>query len=291
MLRAEIEETGEIVVDFRDVTRAKELEEAKDLFLATTSHELRTPITVVRGFAGMLDTRWDGLSDAERRSAVHTIAERARSLGQLMDHLLLGSRAGAGKIVLTLEAFDLGELIKTATLGLPVLSEVHRVEVVVPDDLPKVYGDALATDIVLGQLLENAFKYSPDGGLIKVEAWPDGDRVVVVVDDEGWASPRPTGSASSNASSRPRAATAAGSAGSASASTSCAASPRPRAGTWRPTRGRAAAPGCVWNWAGPTRQAPVAAPARRSGNEPVTVELIYRPMCTSCDRGTVSAIG
>ncbi|GGS87342.1 hypothetical protein GCM10010156_52300 [Planobispora rosea] len=185
VLRAEIEETGEIVIDFRDVTRAKELEEAKDLFLATTSHELRTPITVVRGFAGMLDARWDGLSDTERRSAVHTIAERARSLGQLMDHLLLGSRAGAGKIVLTIETFDLGELIKTATLGLPVLSEVHRVEVNVPDDLPKVRGDALATDIVLGQLLENAFKYSPDGGMIRVEAWPDRDRVVVVVDDEG----------------------------------------------------------------------------------------------------------
>ncbi|MFC3820951.1 PAS domain S-box protein [Planomonospora venezuelensis] len=185
VLRAEIVETGETVVDFRDITRAKELEEAKDLFLATTSHELRTPITVVRGFAAMLDTRWDGLSDAERRSAVHTIAERARSLGQLMDHLMLGSRAGAGELTLKIEGFDLGALIRAATLGLPVLSEVHRVEVVVPDGLPEVSGDALATDIVLGQLLENAFKYSPDGGLIRVETWPEGDRVVLVVDDEG----------------------------------------------------------------------------------------------------------
>ncbi|GII04794.1 sensor histidine kinase [Planobispora takensis] len=185
VLRAEIPETGETVVDFRDITRAKELEEAKDLFLATTSHELRTPITVVRGFAAMLDTRWDGLSDTERRSAVHTIAERARSLGDLMDHLLLGSRAGAGELTLKIEAFDLGELVRSATLGLPVLSDVHRVEVVVPDDLPMVSGDALATDIVLGQLLENAFKYSPDGGLIKVAAWPDGERVVLAVDDEG----------------------------------------------------------------------------------------------------------
>ncbi|GIH93833.1 PAS domain S-box protein [Planobispora siamensis] len=185
VLRAEIPETGETVVDFRDITRAKELEEAKDLFLATTSHELRTPITVVRGFAAMLDTRWDGLSDTERRSAVHTIAERARSLGDLMDHLLLGSRAGAEELTLKIEAFDLGELVRSATLGLPVLSDVHRVEVVVPDDLPMVSGDALATDIVLGQLLENAFKYSPDGGLIKVAVWPDGERVVLAVDDEG----------------------------------------------------------------------------------------------------------
>ena len=73
---------GELVIDFRDVTAAKELEEAKDLFLATTSHELRTPITVVQGFASTLASRWDQLGDAERRAAVQTIAERAaRSAG------------------------------------------------------------------------------------------------------------------------------------------------------------------------------------------------------------------
>ena len=68
---------GELVIDFRDVTATKELEEAKDLFLATTSHELRTPITVVQGFASTLASRWDQLGDAERRDAVQTIAERA----------------------------------------------------------------------------------------------------------------------------------------------------------------------------------------------------------------------
>ncbi|MGP3934333.1 ATP-binding protein [Nonomuraea sp. KM88] len=185
VVSARIEETGEVVIDFRDVTAAKELEEAKDLFLATTSHELRTPITIVRGFASTLDSRWDKLSDPERRSAVHTIAERSRSLGQLMDHLLLGSRAGADELKVRIEEFDLAERIRAATLGLPVLSDRHRVEVRLPDELPNVLGDALATDIVLGQLLENAFKYSPKGGLIAVEAWPEAGNVVVVVDDEG----------------------------------------------------------------------------------------------------------
>jgi PAS domain S-box-containing protein len=182
---AEINETAEIVVDFRDVTRAKELEEAKDLFLATTSHELRTPITVVQGFASTLDARWDKLTDVERRSAVRTIAERARGLGQLMDHLLLGARAGAEELKVQVESFDLGERVRAATLGMPVLSDRHRVEVDIPGDLPPVDGDALATDILLGQLLENAFKYSPDGGLIRVLAWSEKDRVVLVVDDEG----------------------------------------------------------------------------------------------------------
>ncbi|MEU0567634.1 PAS domain-containing sensor histidine kinase [Nonomuraea sp. NPDC005983] len=185
VVSARIEETGELVVDFRDVSTAKALEEAKDLFLATTSHELRTPITIVRGFASTLAARWDKLSDDERRSAVHTIAERSRSLAQLMDHLLLGARAGAEEPAVRVETFDLAERISAATLGLPVLSDRHRVEVRVPDGLPPVRGDALATDIVLGQLLENAFKYSPEGGLIGVQAWAEDGTVIVVVDDEG----------------------------------------------------------------------------------------------------------
>ena len=97
----------ERVIDFRDVTAAKELEEAKDLFLATTSHELRTPITVVQGFASTLATRWDQLSDADRRSAVRTIAERAGSLGRLVEQLLLGARAGADQLPVTNGPFDL----------------------------------------------------------------------------------------------------------------------------------------------------------------------------------------
>ncbi len=185
VVSAQIEETGEVVVDFRDVTSAKELEEAKDLFLATTSHELRTPITIVRGFASTLDARWDKMADAERRAAVHTIAERSRSLGELMDHLLLGARAGAEELKVRIEEVDLAERIDAATLGLPALSDKHRVEVDIARGLPHVLGDPLATDIILGQLLENAFKYSPKGGLISVAAWPDGENVVVVVDDEG----------------------------------------------------------------------------------------------------------
>jgi signal transduction histidine kinase len=185
VLCAEVEETGELVVDIRDVTEAKDLEEAKDLFLATTSHELRTPITVVQGFASTLVNRWDKLGDAERRAAVETIAERARALGRLVEHLLLGSRAGAGELKVTIERFDLGRLLEASVGGFRSLSELHRVELEVAPDLPLVGGDWMATDIILGQLLENAFKYSPDGGTVSVRAWAEGGDLVVTVSDEG----------------------------------------------------------------------------------------------------------
>lgn len=185
VLAAEIEETGEIVVDFRDVSAAKALEEAKDLFLATTSHELRTPITVVQGFASTLVNRWDELSDADRRSAVATIAERAQSLGRLVEHLLLGSRAGADELAVTMESFDLSRVVTGVVAGFRSLSSLHRVELDIAPDLPPAAGDAMATDIVLGQLLENAFKYSPDGGMVTVRAWAEGSDVLVTVQDEG----------------------------------------------------------------------------------------------------------
>src|SRR6516165_4944180 len=180
-------DSGERVVDFRDVTAAKELEEAKDLFLATTSHELRTPITVVQGFASTLATRWDQLGDSERRSAVRTIAERAGSLGRLVEQLLLGSRVGADQLPVSNGPFDLGAVLRGAATAFRPLSDKHTVVTDVPDDLPAASGDTMATDIIVGQLLENAFKYSPDGGTVVVRARVEGEGgwIDVTVEDEG----------------------------------------------------------------------------------------------------------
>jgi len=161
---------GELVVDFRDVTAAKELEEAKDLFLATTSHELRTPITVVQGFASTLASRWDQLGDTERRAAVRTIAERAGSLGRLVEQLLLGSRAGADQFPVSNGPFDLDAVLRAAVTAFQPLSDKHVLVADIAANLPTASGDTMATDIIVGQLLENAFKYSPGGGTVTVRA-------------------------------------------------------------------------------------------------------------------------
>jgi len=181
----ELNGKDERVVDFRDVTAAKELEEAKDLFLATTSHELRTPITVVQGFASTLTRRWDKLTDAERLSAVQTIAERAGSLSRLVEQLLLGARAGADQLTVRNGPFNLAALLRGTAAGFFSLSDKHTLVTDIPDTLPQAHGDPMATDIMVGQLLENAFKYSPNGGTITVTARVAGDWIDVTVDDEG----------------------------------------------------------------------------------------------------------
>jgi len=175
----------EQVIDFRDVTAAKELEQAKDLFLATTSHELRTPITVVQGFASTLASRWDKMLDLDRRSAVQTIAERAESLARLVDQLLLGSRAGANRLSVSNEPFDLAQVLRDAAAVFRPLSDKHSVVTEIPDDLPCAHGDVAATDSIVSQLLENAFKYSPDGGTVTVAAAAVGGEIEVTVRDEG----------------------------------------------------------------------------------------------------------
>jgi PAS domain S-box-containing protein len=184
-----LEGRDERVLDFRDVTAAKELEEAKDLFLATTSHELRTPITVVQGFASTLASRWDKLTDTDRRSAVQTIADRAGALARLVEQLLLGSRAGADQLAVSNAPFDLGGLLRGAAVAFRPLSDRHTLTADVPDELPQAFGDPTATDIIVGQLLENAFKYSPEGGAVIVRAVQAGDQIEVMVEDEGIGIP------------------------------------------------------------------------------------------------------
>jgi len=184
VLHAEIEDHDEIVVDFRDVTEAKSLEAAKDLFLSMTSHELRTPITVVQGFAKTLVNRWEKLDDADRRQAVATIAERSKSLGRLVDNLLY-SRTVPDGLTVTNKPFDLGRLLHGAVEGFRGMSEQHAVELEVSGELPYALGDAMATDIIVGQLLENAVKYSPEGGTVTVRARADRGVIAVTVEDDG----------------------------------------------------------------------------------------------------------
>lgn len=176
--------TEERVVDFRDVTQAKELEEEKDLFMATAGHELRTPVTVVQGFAGTLVRRWEQLDDAARKDAVRTIAERSSVLAKLVENLLLGS-AAEGDLRVGAEAFDLRRLLEEAAGAFTSFSPRHTLCLEASEPLPAALGDPVATDVILGQLLENAFKYSPDGGRVRLRAGVDGGRLVVDVEDEG----------------------------------------------------------------------------------------------------------
>ncbi|MCU1591024.1 MAG: multi-sensor signal transduction histidine kinase [Frankiales bacterium] len=165
----------------------KELELAKDLFLATASHELRTPLTVLRGFAETLLNHWDALDDAGRRELVETIRVRTEKMTGLVEQILLGSRAGIG-VDVTLRPFDLAAAVRTAGAAIAGSNADHPLVVESPGVLLAT-GDESTVDAVLGQLVENAVKYSPAGGPVEVTLRADGEEAVLTVADLGVGIP------------------------------------------------------------------------------------------------------
>ena len=182
---APLPEAGGSMVVLRDVSRHKALEEARNLFIATATHELRTPLTVVAGFARRLQDRWRTMSDAERDQAVDAITRRSESLGRTIDQLMAGTLAELGRLEVTTTPLDLQPILVEAAAAHDAVAAAHRIVLDVEPGLPPVRADAHAVDSILAQLLENALKYSPDGGTITVQATTGRDDVVVSVSDQG----------------------------------------------------------------------------------------------------------
>jgi signal transduction histidine kinase len=173
------------VVTFRDVTEVRRRERDRDLFLAVTSHELRTPVTVIKGFTDTLGEHWDSLDDRARRDAVRTLSQRAGDLARLVDRLLsAASHAGAAIGGTVSVPFDLVEALHGAARGLPTdLRANLRVEL--PATLPKAHGDRTSIAMLLTELVTNAYKYSPIPPDVSVSADFDGQTVFFRVADRG----------------------------------------------------------------------------------------------------------
>jgi PAS domain S-box-containing protein len=174
---------AEVVHSFRDITRLKEADEAKTMFLATASHELRTPLTVIQGFAEALSSS-PSWNEDERREALGAMERRAHQLNKILNRLLLSSRIEAGRVKLTPSEIDLSSILTERAIALSAASD-REVELDLSADFPQAYADADAISSVLDHLLDNAIKYSPGGGPVRVHATYDDSRVLVEVSDGG----------------------------------------------------------------------------------------------------------
>jgi signal transduction histidine kinase len=160
-------------------------EQGRDLFIAMTSHELRTPVTVIKGYADTLVERWDSLDESARREAVHVVWQRARELARLIDRLLNAASDITGvSESSTGMPFDPAQVLRDAALDLnPDLRRSLRVNL--PDTLPKVRGDRASFSTVLTELVTNACKYSPDWVDVELRAGSDAYTVWIRVVDRG----------------------------------------------------------------------------------------------------------
>lgn len=187
---------------WRDVTHDKEAEQIKNQLLSTVSHELRTPLASIKGFATTLlrqDVRWD---DATQREFLRIIEEESNRLEELIDNLLDMSQMEAGALRIQREPLQLRRLVREAVEQAQRRTETHWFVMDLPAELPRVWGDSRRIRQVLNNLLENAIKYSPNGGQISVtceivsqqtQAVADHHEtrdVVVSISDQGQGIPR-----------------------------------------------------------------------------------------------------
>ena len=174
---------AEVVHSFRDVSRLKEADEAKSLFLATASHELKTPLTVIMGFASTLVSAGDQLSPEVRDESLRAIERRAIELGTIVDGLLMASRIESGRVDLDMTEVDLEPLLRDRVAAAQARS--GRGVVLSVGELLPVSADPQAVSTVVDQLVDNALKYSPSGGTVSVAATSHGGEVEIAVSDEG----------------------------------------------------------------------------------------------------------
>ena len=173
----------EVVHSFQDISELKRVQEAQQLFLATATHELKTPLTLILGFAEMLRSRSD-LSHAQREVALDTIHRRAEELDRIVEQLLLTSRIGSGRLDLRLTTGDVRETVRGSVAAIDAVTE-RSVRFEAPTHLPPALHDPEALTTVVDHLVDNALKYSPDGGTVEVTVHAQDTTVDLEVRDHG----------------------------------------------------------------------------------------------------------
>jgi PAS domain S-box-containing protein len=178
------------VFAFRDLTEEQAVERMKADFISTVSHELRTPLAAIYGAALTLrrdDVQLDGVRAQELLSVV---ADESDRLARIVNDILWASRVDSGSLQMSIERCNAEELTESvlaaARLHLP---ENVTLALNAPPDLPHVAADPDKVLQVLTNLVDNAIKYSPDGGVVQIELDRAGHRVRISVGDEGLGIP------------------------------------------------------------------------------------------------------
>jgi PAS domain S-box-containing protein len=173
-----------VVYAFRDVTRERLLDEERSDFVATISHELRTPMTGVYGAAQTLLRREADLTPDQRQTLLSMIASEAARLGQITEEVLLASQLDRGDLTVEQAPVNVAEVVCSAVQSMrPQLPDAMTIELAIDDDVGVASGDPDRIQQVLVNLLDNAAKYG--GAPVKVSAERANACVRIAVSDAG----------------------------------------------------------------------------------------------------------
>lgn len=161
--------------------------EARGAFLSTAVHELRLPMTSIKGYADLLLKGLGGPLTETQRRFLETIRSNIERLANLVHDLLEHSRMETGRLRLRIEPVEFGEALEEAMrrVQAEVEGRKHRVRVERPMDPPQVSADRERLIAILSKVLDNAAKYTPPGGEIRVRVAPAGSGWVCEICDTG----------------------------------------------------------------------------------------------------------
>lgn len=174
-----------IVSTLRDVSERKKLERLKDDFIGMVSHEMRTPLTTIIGVLNTLSSTTGKISGKEAHQLIEDAAAESEELAHMLENLLELSMTKAKRLSLNLETIDLKKALREITDSMRERTKIHLLSLSVPKALPPVSADPGQLKRILYNLIENAMKYSPEGGNIKVSVRLEGNEVRIHVRDEG----------------------------------------------------------------------------------------------------------
>lgn len=174
---------------FRDITHEVEVDRLKSEFVATVSHELRTPMTSIRGYVDLLLMGAAGALNEMQANFLNVIKSNTERLNALVADLLDISRIEAGRVILTPQPLNLRQIAEESLAEIQRRSQQENkpmtftLEAATP--LPLAFGDMERVRQIIGNLLENAYSYTPAGGQIQVRLHAEGNEVQVDVQDSG----------------------------------------------------------------------------------------------------------
>jgi len=172
------------IATIRDITRFRQADELKSEFVSIVSHELKTPVALIKGYVSTLrrkDVQWDG---EVMDDSLQVIEEEADRLTELIEDLLDASRLQVGGIPLKKADIAMHQLVSRMAERLQVQTDRHEILVDIPEDFPIVMADESRIEQVVSNMLSNAIKYAP-GGEIRITSQIHPDQVCICVTDEG----------------------------------------------------------------------------------------------------------
>jgi len=171
--------------------RLAELNQLKSNFIANISHELRTPLTHLKGYLDLLAAGTLGPLSTKQTNALNILLKSENKLERLIEDLILFSLASRDEMTLSLEMVPIGELIRAVLVGSKQKANAKGVvlETGLSDGLPELQIDREKISWVLNQLLDNAIKFTPEGGIVRVKSWHESGILHLAVEDTGIGIP------------------------------------------------------------------------------------------------------